>query len=57
MAAMALLERADVTGCSPDPRPAPAGDVTVVCHDLETVEVTWGSGPDHHSANLSLEFR
>eukprot|EP00072_Mus_musculus_P064982 XP_011247849.1 PREDICTED: cytokine receptor-like factor 2 isoform X1 [Mus musculus] len=57
MAAMALLERADVTGCSPDPRPAPAGDVTVVCHDLETVEVTWGSGPDHHGANLSLEFR
>ncbi|XP_021009926.2 cytokine receptor-like factor 2 isoform X7 [Mus caroli] len=33
------------------------GDVTVVCHDLEMVEVTWGLGPNHQGANLSLEFR
>lgn len=40
----------------------PPGDtlsVAIVCHDLESVEVTWGPGSAHHgpSANLSLEFR
>lgn len=44
------------------PRTGGVGDtlsVAIVCHDLESVEVTWGPGSAHHgpSANLSLEFR
>lgn len=44
------------------PRTGGVGDtlsVAIVCHDLQSVEVTWGTGSAHHgpSANLSLEFR
>lgn len=47
-----------IRACDPAPAPLP-GDVIpvrVICHDLETLEVTWDPAPGS-AANFSLAFR